>query len=195
MPKAPAPPLVPVPTFFGNRSILKLSKGVLLGGITVTLISADRLGAIEPERIGGADAVGRVQIGIAGQQTGVGYIIIRRWGTRLGEESWLARHIGGVRIRAEIMIERYVLPVNNDQMLNGSGRRPRGGGMSARSSDDAAQANSMLMAPSPVPLRSPRRKMCLSKQNSARSFFTFQLLRCVDVPTDADCNGALFAAL
>ncbi len=91
----------------------------------MVLIGRIRLRAIEPERVGRARAIGRVQVGIVGQQRRARQQIVDIPRRVLGGlENGLTFGIQRIRIRAEIMVERTVLVEDDDEVLDrGPGRQ------------------------------------------------------------------------
>ncbi len=98
--------------------------GLLLRRIGVALVSRGHLGDVQTERIGGARAVLRIQkVRVGGQKTGMLDRIDLGLRNCLGVEGWLADRIGGMRLGAEVVVERNVLTVDDDHMFDGRGCR------------------------------------------------------------------------
>ncbi len=83
----------------------------------MVLVGRGGFAAVQPEGIGGTDAVDRIRgIGIAGQQR-AGQAVHRRR-ARGGDEPRLTLGIGCVGIGGEVVIERHVLLKDHHQVLD-----------------------------------------------------------------------------
>ncbi|ABA52723.1 hypothetical protein BURPS1710b_A2343 [Burkholderia pseudomallei 1710b] len=90
---------------------------LLLGGVRVVLIGRRGLCAVEAERIARARAVRRIRrVRVRGEQQARQAVDRRR--ARRGAERRLARRVRGVRVGAEVVVERHVLAVDHDEMLD-----------------------------------------------------------------------------
>jgi hypothetical protein len=119
VPKALAPPLVPLPVLDGNRVVLAAVVGLLLGRVGMALVGRVGLCAIKTERVGSARAIGRIQIGIVLEQRRARQKIVDvPLGVLGGLEKRLTFGVQGIRIAAEIMIERLVFVEDDHEVLD-----------------------------------------------------------------------------
>src|SRR6202000_271194 len=91
--------------------------GLLFRGVAVVLVGGGDLRHVETERVGRAGAVRRVgEVRVVGQQAGGVDGVVVGLRVLLGVEGRLADRVGRVGIGAEIMVERDVLAIDDDQV-------------------------------------------------------------------------------
>jgi len=103
----------------------------------MVLVGSDGLGAVQAKWIRSSSAIGRVEIGVIGQESAAQAIDGRR--ARECFESGFARRVGRVRVGCEVVVERNVFLKDYDEMLDG-----RGGRGAFLAGVEAANAGSVL---------------------------------------------------
>jgi hypothetical protein len=105
---------------FWEKIHLAVVERLLFGRVIVILVGGRRLRAVEAERIDRTRAITRIGGGRIVRQKR-GSQAVDAWCERRRIERWLARRVGGIRIGAEVMIERNVFLENHHQMLDWCG--------------------------------------------------------------------------